>query len=88
MESLVTLGAGVLLLAQVSFYMFPQVSSYGKSLFTLRAEEGLNSCMDSNVCVQATGLGEGLVTGGAGEWLISLCVLWCFLISPDWVKAC
>ena len=27
--------------------------------------------MDSNVCVQVTGLGEGLVTGGASEGLIS-----------------
>ena len=62
MESLVTLGAGVLLLSHVSFYMALQVSSLRKSLFTLRAGEGLLPCMDSTVCVQVTGLGEGLVT--------------------------
>ena len=66
-----TLGARVLLLPHVSFYMSPQGFSPGKSLFTLRAGEGLFSCMDSTVCVQVTGLGEGLVTGGAGEGLIS-----------------
>ena len=39
-ESLVTLGAGVLLHPHVSFYMSPQVPSLGKSLFTLRAGVG------------------------------------------------
>ena len=51
MESLVTLDTGVLFLVQVSFYMFPKISSIGKSLFKLRAGEGLCSCMDSTVCV-------------------------------------
>ena len=55
----------------VSFYMSPQVSSYGKSLFTLRAVVGLLPCVYSTVCVQASGLGEGLVTEGAGERLVS-----------------
>ena len=71
MESLVTLGAGVLLLPQVSFYMAPQVFSLGKFQSTLRACVGLLSCMASTVCVQATGPDEGLVTGGAGKGLIS-----------------
>ena len=35
--------------AHVSCYMAPQVSSIGKSLFTLRAGEGLLSYMDSTV---------------------------------------
>ena len=54
----------------MSFYMYPQVSSLGKSLFALRAAEGFLSCVNPTVCVQATGLGEGLVTRGAGEGLI------------------
>ena len=48
-----------------------QVSSLGKSLFTLRAGEGFLSLVDFNVFDQATGPGEGLATGGAGEGLIS-----------------
>ena len=47
--------------------MSPQVSSLGKSLFTLRAGVGLLSCVDSTVNNQVMGMGEGLVTGGAGE---------------------
>ena len=78
MESLVTLGARVLLLPHVSFYMVPQASSLGKSLFTLRAAVGLHPCMDSTVFVQAIRPWEGLVTGGAGEGLIS-CV--CSLVT-------
>jgi hypothetical protein len=58
MESLVTLGAGILLLAHVSYYMAPLVSYPGKWFFTLRAEEGLLSCMDYTVFVQVTGQGE------------------------------
>ena len=61
-ESLVTLGAGVLLLPYVSFYMAPQVSSLGKCLFTHRAGVGLLSCVNSTVNYQATGPGEGIVT--------------------------
>ena len=64
-ECLVTLGAGVLLLPNVSFNMCSQVSSLGKCLFTLRVGVGLLSCMDSAVFVRAIGLGEGLVTGGS-----------------------
>ena len=52
-ESLVTLGAGVLLLPKMSFYMAPQGSSLGKILFTLRAGEGLLSCVYSHVSPQA-----------------------------------
>ena len=48
--------------------MCPQVSSLGKSL---RAAVGLLSCVDYIVCVQVTGVGEGLVTGGAVEGLVS-----------------
>ena len=71
-ESLVTLGAGELLNPQVSFfYMCRQVSSLGKSLFTLRAAVGLLSCVDSIVSVQVTVVGEGFVTGGAVERLVS-----------------
>ena len=78
-ESLVTLGAGVLLLLYVSLYMPPQASplcefvyaSSGKRLFTLKAGVGLLSCMDSTVFVEVTGLGEGLVSEGAGEGPIS-----------------
>ena len=51
--------------------MMSKVFFLGKSQFTLRAAVGLLSCMDSTVYVQVTGPGEGLVTGGAGEWLIS-----------------
>ena len=54
MESLVTLGAGVLLVPHVSFDMRPQVSSLSKSLFTVRAEEWLFSRVYSTVIVQAT----------------------------------
>ena len=77
-ESFVTLGAGVLLIPHVIFYMWPQVSSSWKSPFTLRAGVGPFSCVDSNVNDQVTGLGEGLGTGGAGEDLIA-CV--CPLVS-------
>ena len=70
-ECLVTLGAGVLLLPQVSCYMCLQVSYLGKSLSTLRAGVGLLSCVNATVFVQAIRLGEGLVTGGAGEGLVS-----------------
>ena len=66
-ESLVTVSTGVMFLGHVSFYMFPQVSYHGKSLSTLRAGEGLLSCMDTTVFVQGARLGKGLVTGGAGE---------------------
>ena len=62
MESLVTLGAGVLLLPQVSFDMWPQASSLGKSLFTLRAGERLLSWVSPAVSLQFTGAREGLVT--------------------------
>ena len=70
-ESLATLGAGVLLFPLVNFYVCPQVSSLGKSLFTLKAAVWLHSCMDFTVLVQATVPGKGLVTGGAGEGFIS-----------------
>ena len=65
-ERLVTLGAEILLLPHVSFYMSPQASSLDKSLFTLKAGEGLFSCMDTTVIVQVIGMSEGLVTGGVG----------------------
>ena len=55
MESLVTVGAGVLLLPHMRFYMCPHVSSSGKSLFTLRTGVWLLSCVDSTVFVQAIG---------------------------------
>ena len=57
-ESLVTMGAGVLLFPHVSFYMSPQVSFLGKSLLTLRAGVGLLSCVDSQVLAQVTGQGK------------------------------
>ena len=78
-ESFVPLGAGVLLVPHVNFYMASQDSSLGKSLFTHRAGVRLLSSMDSHVFVHGTGLGKGLVTGGAGEELFS-CV--CPLVSP------
>ena len=65
------MGAGVLLLPHVSLFVAHQVSSLGKSLFTLRAGKGPISCVDSTVIVQATRMGEGLVTEGAGKWLTS-----------------
>ena len=57
-KNLVTLGAGVLFLPNVSFYMSPQTSSLGKNLFTLKAEVGLPPCVDSPVSVQVSGVGE------------------------------
>ena len=63
----VTLGAGELLPPNVSLYMSTEMSSLGKGLFTLRAVIGMISFVDSTVCLQGTRLGEGLVTGGAGE---------------------
>ena len=55
----------------MSFYMSPQVSSLRKSPSTLGTGIRFHSRVDSTVCVQATGPDEGLVTGGAGEGLIS-----------------
>ena len=55
MESPVTLGADVLLIPHVNFYMSPQVASIGKILFTVRAGEGLIPCVDSTVIVHLTG---------------------------------
>ena len=59
-ESLVTLGAGVLLHPLVSFYMSPQVSFRGKRHFTLRAGVGLLPCVDSQVITQV--IGEELIS--------------------------
>ena len=53
-ESLITVGARILLLPLVNFYMAPQVYSLGKILFTLRAVVGLLPCVDSTVFVQVT----------------------------------
>ena len=55
-ESLVTLGAEVLLLPIVSLNMATQVSFLGKNLFTLRAGVGCLACVDSNVFFQVSRL--------------------------------
>ena len=57
-ESLVTLGANVLILPHVSFQMAPQVSSLGKHLFTHMAGVGLLSCVLFNVFFQAVVMEE------------------------------
>ena len=51
--------------------MCPHGSSTGKTLFTQWAGVWLHSSVDSTVLIQATGIGEGLVTGGAGNGPIS-----------------
>ena len=48
-ESLVTLGAGVLLLPHVGFYMCLQGSNMGEKQITLRAFVRSQPCVDSNV---------------------------------------
>ena len=58
--------------------MYPQVSSLGESLFTMRAGVELLSIVYSTVFAHGARVREGFVTGGAGEWLIS-CV--CYLVS-------
>ena len=54
-ERLATGGAGILLLPHVNFFMCPQASALGKSLFALRAVLGLLSCVDSTVNCVLTG---------------------------------
>ena len=62
----------------MGFYMFLHVAFLGKSLFALKARIWFISKVDSTVSDQVLRPGEGLVTGGAGERLVS-CV--CPLVS-------
>ena len=64
-----TPGTGIFFLSNVCFYMPPQVSSLGKSLFTLGATIRFLLGVSSTVVVQVARLGERHVTRGAGKGL-------------------
>ena len=63
--------AGIFFPSCVTSHMRRQVPTVGKILFTLRAGKGFSPGVNYIMHFQVSRLEEGLVTGGAGKWLIS-----------------